>query len=190
MFTVNLRHHRDDQAFSDCVGFIRGLDKHNTPRLGDVMVPPPQINQVSWFDRKPQAAADEPLYRFYKGTRAAAAVPSSNVELWAFSSMGRRGGVRGGDGGLAGLRLQGVVVGLFLRLWTSLRPCRLSSSSLRCTRGWCLRSSSSTECFNLLFYGGVYSQCKLCITVEIPQVLFLVLMCRCYTTAGAGSLQC
>ena len=28
------------------------------------------------------------------------------------------------------------------------------------------------ECFYLLFYGGVYSQCKLCITVEIPQVLF------------------
>ena len=23
VFTVNLRHHRDDQAFSDCVGFIR-----------------------------------------------------------------------------------------------------------------------------------------------------------------------
>ena len=66
VFTVNLRHHRDDQAFSDCVGFIRGLDKHNMPRLGDVMVPPPQINKVSWFDRKPQAAADEPLYRFYQ----------------------------------------------------------------------------------------------------------------------------
>ena len=35
------------------------------------------------------------------------------------------------------------------------------------------------ECFNLLFYDGVNSQCKLCITVEIPQVVFLVLMCRC-----------
>ena len=80
-----------------------------------------------------------------KGTRAAAAVPSSNVELWAFSRAGRGGGVRCGDGGLAGLRLQRVVVGLFLRLWTSLRPCRLSSSSLRCTCGWCLRSSSSTS---------------------------------------------
>ena len=64
--------------------------------------------------------------------------------------MGRGGGVRGGDGGLAGLRLQRVVVGLLLRLWTSLRPCRLSSSTLRCTRGWCLRSisltSASTSC--------------------------------------------
>ena len=66
VFTVNLRHHREDQAFSDNVGFIKGLDKHNMPRSGDVMVPPPQINKVSWFDRKPQAAADEPLYRFYQ----------------------------------------------------------------------------------------------------------------------------
>ena len=33
-------------------------------------------------------------------------------------------------------------------------------------------------------------ECKLCITVEIPQVLFLVLMCRYYTMTGAGSLQC
>ena len=66
VFTVNLRHHRDDFAHSDNSGFIKGLDKHNMPRLGDVMVPPPQINKVSWFDRKPQAAADEPLYRFYQ----------------------------------------------------------------------------------------------------------------------------
>ena len=66
VFTVNLRHHRDDQPFSDCVGFIGRLDKHNMPRLGDVMVPPPQINKVSWFDRKPQAAADGPLYRFHQ----------------------------------------------------------------------------------------------------------------------------
>ena len=86
---MNLRHHRDDQAFSNCVGFIRGLDKHNMPRLGDVMVPPPQINKVSWFDRKPQAAADEPLYRFYQGTRATAAVPSSNVEGFQQSGVGR-----------------------------------------------------------------------------------------------------
>ena len=66
VFTVKLRHHRDDHASSDNVGFIKGLDKHNMPRFGDVMVPPPQINKVSWFDRKPQAAADEPLYRFYQ----------------------------------------------------------------------------------------------------------------------------
>ena len=61
VFTVKLRHHRDDHACSDNVGFIKGLDKHNMPRFGDVMVPPPQINKVSWFDRKPQAAANEPL---------------------------------------------------------------------------------------------------------------------------------
>ena len=66
VFTVNLRHHRDDQAFSDCVGFIRGLDKYNMPRLGDVMVPPPQITKISWFDKKSQAAANEPLYRFHQ----------------------------------------------------------------------------------------------------------------------------
>ena len=66
VFTVNLRHHRDDQAFSDNSGFIKGLDKHNMPRLGNMMVPPPQINKVSWFDWKPQAAADEPLYRFHQ----------------------------------------------------------------------------------------------------------------------------
>ena len=85
------------------------------------MVPPPQINKVSWFDRKPQAAADEPLYRFhtrYSGRSSRSKL--KRVELWAFSRVGMGGGVRGGDGGLAGLRLQRVVVGLFLRLWTSL----------------------------------------------------------------------
>ena len=41
VFTV--LHHGDDQACSDNVGFIKGLDKHNMPRLGDVMVPPLQI---------------------------------------------------------------------------------------------------------------------------------------------------
>ena len=40
VFTVKLRHHRDDQACSDNVEFIKGLDKHNMPRLGDVMVSP------------------------------------------------------------------------------------------------------------------------------------------------------
>ena len=66
VFTVKLCHHRDDHAYSDNSGFIKGLDKHNMPRFGDVMVPPPQINKVSWFDRKHQAAADEPLYRFHQ----------------------------------------------------------------------------------------------------------------------------
>ena len=73
VFTVNLRHHRDDFAHSDNLGFIKGLDKHNMPRFGDVMVPPLQITKgvvghveqvVSWFDRKSQVAADGPLYRF------------------------------------------------------------------------------------------------------------------------------
>ena len=73
VFTVNLRHHRDDFAHSDNLGFIKGLDKHNMPRFGDVMVPPLQITKgvvghveqvVSWFDRKSQVAADGSLYRF------------------------------------------------------------------------------------------------------------------------------
>ena len=43
VFTVKLRHHRYDHACSDYVGFIKGLDKHNMPRSGDVMVPALQI---------------------------------------------------------------------------------------------------------------------------------------------------
>ena len=66
VFTVRLRHHRDDQTFLDNVGFIKGPDKHNMPRLGDVMVPPPQIPKISWFDGKSPAAANEPLYRFHQ----------------------------------------------------------------------------------------------------------------------------
>ena len=66
VFTVKLCHHRDDHAYSDNSGLIKGLEKHNMPRFGDVMVPLPQINKVSWFDGKPQAAADEPLYRFHQ----------------------------------------------------------------------------------------------------------------------------
>ena len=73
VFTVP--HHRDDQACTlNTVGLhIKGLDKFNMPRLGDVMVRAPQINKsvvgrveqvVSLFDRKSQVAADEPLYRF------------------------------------------------------------------------------------------------------------------------------
>ena len=72
VFTV--RRLRDDWACTvDNVGFIKGLDKHNKPRLGDVMVPPSQITKgivghveqvVSWFDRKSPVAADKPLYRF------------------------------------------------------------------------------------------------------------------------------
>ena len=89
VFTVC--HHFDDQACTvPSVGFIKGLDKFNMPRPGDVVVPVPQINQgteavtqqvpqepielvpaghveqvVSWFDRKSQAAPlDEPFYRF------------------------------------------------------------------------------------------------------------------------------
>ena len=53
---------------------IKGVDKYNMLRPGDVMVPVPQINQgivghveqvVSWFDRKyKEAPLGEPLYRF------------------------------------------------------------------------------------------------------------------------------
>ena len=36
VFTVKMRHHRDDQAcVVDTVGFIKRLDKHNMPRSGD-----------------------------------------------------------------------------------------------------------------------------------------------------------
>ena len=89
VFTVC--HHCDDQASTvDIVGLIKGLDKNNMPRPGDVKVPVPQINQgtvavtqhvpqesielvpaghveqvVSCFDRKSQRAPlDEPWYRF------------------------------------------------------------------------------------------------------------------------------
>ena len=60
VFTVKLRHHCDDHASSDNVGFIKGLDKHNMPRFEDVMVPPPQI--IKGF--LGYVAADVPLYRF------------------------------------------------------------------------------------------------------------------------------
>ena len=41
VFTVEMRHHRGDQARAvDTLGFnIKGLDKYNMPRSGDVMVP-------------------------------------------------------------------------------------------------------------------------------------------------------
>ena len=95
VFTVR---HRDDQACTvDNVGFIKGLAKHNIPRLGDVMVSAAQITKgivghveqvVSWFDRKSQVAPDEPLYRFQKSARAAAAAPSSNGEWLRFQQIG------------------------------------------------------------------------------------------------------
>ena len=50
-------------------------------------------------------------------------VYSSAKKQQAVAGSGRQwlgGGGRGGGGGLAGLRLQHVVVGLFLRLWMSL----------------------------------------------------------------------
>ena len=93
VFTVNLRHHRDDQASSDCVGFISGFDKHNMPRLGDVMVPPPRSTRFPGLIGNLRLLRTNLCTASIKGTRAAAAVPSSNVELWAFSSMGRGGRV-------------------------------------------------------------------------------------------------
>ena len=93
VFSVKLRDQRDDQACVNYMGFIKGLDKHNMPRLGDVMVPPLQIIKcivahveqvVSWFDRKSQVAADEPLHCFQTSARAVAAAPSSNVGLLRF----------------------------------------------------------------------------------------------------------
>ena len=66
VFTVEMPHQHVHRANPcDSVMFnIKGLDKHNMPRFGDVMVPPSQITKISWFDGKSQAAANEPLYRF------------------------------------------------------------------------------------------------------------------------------
>ena len=89
VFTVKLRHHRDDQAFSDNVGFIRGLDKHNMPRLGDVMVPPPQITMVSWFDGKSQVAANEPFVPLSnKALGPQQPLQAQTVSFCAFSRVG------------------------------------------------------------------------------------------------------
>ena len=71
---------------------------------------------------------------------------SSGIPVQAYR-MDMVAGDGGGDVGRRwrrrqGLRRQRVVGGLFLRLWTSLRPCRSSSSSPPCTFGWCLRSCS------------------------------------------------
>ena len=57
---MRIHFHFHDQAFSDNVGFIKGLDKHNMPRVGDVMVPPSQII-VGFLGH---VAADAPLFRF------------------------------------------------------------------------------------------------------------------------------
>ena len=87
VFTVKLRHHRDDHASSDNVGFIKGLDKHNMPRFGDVMVPPPQIIKgflgFMWLLTCLCTA-------FKQSVRAAAAAPSSNAELVCFQQSGVR----------------------------------------------------------------------------------------------------
>ena len=90
VFTVKLRHHRDDQASLDNVGFIKGLDKHNMPRLGDVMVPPPRSSRALWAMWSkwfPGSIGSLRLLRtslctaFKQSARAAAAAPSSNGEL-------------------------------------------------------------------------------------------------------------
>ena len=180
VFTVKLRHHRDDHACSDNVGFIKGSGQAQHASIW-------RRDDRPRSTRFPGLIGNLRLLRTnlgtasIKGTRAAAAVPSSNVELWAFSRVGRGGGVRGGDGGLAGLRLQRVVVGLFLRLWTSLRPCRLSSSSLRCTRGWCLRSSSSTSASTSCFMVAYTHSANCALSLRSH---------RCCSWTGAGSLQC
>ena len=83
------------------------------------------------------------------------------------------------------------MVGLFLRLWTSLRPCRSSSSSPRCTFGWCLRSahrqSASTSSMRRWRVPTVQTVEK---TVEIPQVLFLGFRGRFCATTGSWSRLC
>ena len=73
---ITVPHHRHDQACTlHTVGLhIKGLERFNMPRVGDVMVPLPQITKgnmghveqvVSCFDRKHrETPSDEPLYRF------------------------------------------------------------------------------------------------------------------------------
>ena len=68
---------------------IKGLDKHNMPRLGDVMVPPPPDHQRAlwamwskWLLRTSLCTA------FKQSARAAAAAPSSNGELLRFQQNG------------------------------------------------------------------------------------------------------
>ena len=75
-----MRFHFHDQACSDNVGFIKGLDKHNMHRRGDAMVPPSQIT-MGFLGH---VAADA----FKQSARAAAAAPSSNVELLRFQQIG------------------------------------------------------------------------------------------------------
>ena len=74
--SVQLRHHRDDHASSANVGFIKGLDKHNMPRFGDVMVP--LLQTIKGFLG----------HAFKQSVRAAAAAPSSNAELVCFQQSG------------------------------------------------------------------------------------------------------
>ena len=93
------RHHRDDRGCTvDNVEFIKGLDKFNLPRVGDVMVPAPQITKglaghveqvVSWFDRKSQVAADGPLYRFQpKRPGRSSRSKLKRLSFFAFSRVG------------------------------------------------------------------------------------------------------
>ena len=165
VFTVKLRHH--NHACSDKMGVSKGLDKHNMPRFGDVMVPPPLITKVSWV----RLLRTSLCTAFIQGTRAAAAAPSSNVELLGLSAeWGRGGGVRGGGE----LRLQRVVVGLFLRLWTSLRPCRLSSQQSSLYAWMVPQIQFIDRVLQPPVWWRVATVQTLQKTDEIPQVLFLV----------------
>ena len=104
---MNLRHHSEDLVFLDNVGFIKGLDKHNMPRLGDVIVPPPQI--IKGF--LGYVAADVPLYRFQAKRSAAAAAPSSNAELVCFQQSGiRRARLRARQLGVVAFLRQGTLL--------------------------------------------------------------------------------
>ena len=90
VFTVNLRHHRDDFAHSDNLGFIKGLDKHNMPRFGDVVVPPSRLPRVLWDMWSKWFLGSTGNHRllrtglctaFNQSGRVAVAAPSSYVEL-------------------------------------------------------------------------------------------------------------
>ena len=86
VFTV--RHHRDDQTCADFVGSIKGLDEHNMPRSGDVMVSALQMDEPV-----PQIAeeiVERPVSRFelHKAVSRLLRVPEPNwaADLLGFSS--------------------------------------------------------------------------------------------------------
>ena len=158
VFTVNLRHHRDDQAFSDCVGFIRSLDKHNMPRLGDVMVPPSQVTKISGLRRN--------LRLLYSGPQQP--LQAQAVSFCAFSIVGLVQFLdQVIDVPVAVLVRFGGICGGFAVAVLQLGSRSVSRQSRRLLER-CLSFSSSTEWWLLQLLLRSRSQCKLWRRPEIP----------------------